>query len=96
MKIDKHRVSAYLSGNFSPYFQSSSKIQFIIEVNALFNFSFDKFELIERHTNTLQSFFSETLNLLKDESKILILCKKLEVPKDVSEALKYDIIINNK
>jgi len=74
MKIDINRVAAYLAGNFPPYYESFPKLEFIILLNSKAEDIFEKnnrFDLIEKHTNSLQQFFSESLNLLKGKPELL-------------------------
>jgi hypothetical protein len=61
MKIDTNRVAAYLAGNFPPYYESFSKVEFIILLNRKAPKIFEeinRFDLIEKHTNSLQQFFA--------------------------------------
>ena len=86
MKIDTNRVAAYLAGNFPPYYKAYSKIKFIDLLSskaASYFVTNNKFELIERHTNTLQSFYSEALGLLEKEPLLLTeIIGDLQVPPD--------------
>ncbi len=83
MKIETNRVAAYLAGNFPPYYESFPKVEFILLLSAKAASVFlpDKFDLIEKHTSSLQQFFSESLNLLKDRTELLIeIVDALNVP----------------
>lgn len=83
MKIDTNRVAAYLAGNFPPYYETFPKIEFILLLTSKAEKVFEKgkFDLIEKHTSSLQQFFSESLNLLKNHEKLLIeLIDDLKIP----------------
>ena len=85
MKIDTNRVSAYLAGNFPPYYESFPKIEFILKLSEKAGkvFPGDRFDLIEKHTNSLQQFFSESLNLIKNHEDLLVeIIEDLQVPLD--------------
>lgn len=74
MTIDTNRVAAYLAGSFSPYYQAFSKIEFILLLSSKAGgiFTDEKFQLIERHTSSLQQFYAESLNLLKNQQELLL------------------------
>lgn len=83
MKIDVNRVSAYLAGNFPPYYETFPKIEFILKLSAKAEkvFPSGRFDLIEKHTDSLQQFFSESLNLLKNHTELLQeIIEDLEIP----------------
>ncbi len=83
MKIDINRVAAYLAGNFPPYYETFPKIEFILKLSAKAEkvFPNGRFDLIEKHTDSLQSFFSESLNLLKNHTELLQeIIDDLEIP----------------
>lgn len=83
MKIDVNRVSAYLAGNFPPYYETFPKIEFILKLSAKAEkvFPSGRFDLIEKHTDSLQQFFSESLNLLKNHTELLEeIIEDLEIP----------------
>lgn len=88
MKVNIPRTSAYLAGNMAPYYEAHSKIEFILICQrfAPSVLSSDRFDLIERHTHSLQEFFHSSLLLLKDHSDALaMIAIELELPLEFVE-----------
>ncbi|PCI24487.1 hypothetical protein COB57_04790 [Candidatus Peregrinibacteria bacterium] len=83
MKIETNRVAAYLAGNFPPYYEEYDKIEFILILSGRSPkiFSQEKFNLIEKHTDSLQKFYASALNILKNEERLLVeIIEELNIP----------------
>lgn len=75
-------MAAYLAGNVSPHFKAYPKIEFILRLSSKASNIFpERFELIEKHTSSLQQFYAESLNLVKDNNLLLMeLAHDLDIP----------------